>query len=30
MLIVVGKNIKQLSQNSGQFNFHDVVILDQF
>jgi nitroreductase len=30
MLLVVGKNIKQLSHNVGQFNIHDVVILDQF
>lgn len=30
MLLVVGKNIKQLSQNVGQFTFHDVVVLDQF
>jgi nitroreductase len=30
MLVVVGKNIKHLSHNPGQFNFHDVVVLDQF
>jgi nitroreductase len=30
MLLVVGKNIKQLCHNAGQFNFHDVVVLDQF
>ena len=30
MLLVVGRNIKQLSHNTGQFNFHDVVLLDQF
>ena len=29
MLLVVGKNIKPLSHN-GQFNFQDVIILDQF
>jgi nitroreductase len=30
MLLVVGKNIKQLSQNPAQFNLQDVVVLDQF
>jgi nitroreductase len=30
MLVVVGKNIKQLCHNPGRFNFHDVVVLDQF
>jgi hypothetical protein len=30
MLLVVGKNIKQLYPNPGQFNSHDVVVLDQF
>jgi nitroreductase len=29
MLLVVGKNLRPLSH-SGQLNFHDVVILDQF
>jgi hypothetical protein len=30
MLLVVGKNIKQISHTMGQFNIQDVVILDQF
>ena len=30
MLLVVGKNIKQLYHNPGRFNLHDVVVLDQF
>jgi nitroreductase len=30
ILLVVGKNIKQLSHNAGQFNFNELVIMDQF
>ncbi len=30
MLLVVGKNIKQLGHTIGQCTFHDVVVLDQF
>jgi nitroreductase len=30
MLLVVGKNIKQIYHSLGQCNFQDVVVLDQF